>query len=249
MENNVLCYIDEGMMGILDDDFREELAELILLLLSKNVDNIINQLIYMDILTSRQNTPELKADVNDIMNKYYSADLKDMHGGIQQLLKVMIKHNIQLPREFVMIGRGMTLIEDTGMKLDPDFNAVTELKKLSKKIILQKYSPARLARVSSNYMLQIEHLAKDLPTTLNNMLLKLEEGNLSVKLKHESISEIMNQLSISLILSALIIGSSLAIMSDKGPKIFDVSILGLIGFVFSAALGIYLVIQFMLKEK
>lgn len=38
-------------------------------------------------------------------------------------------------------------------------------------------------------------------------------------------------------------------MSDKGPKLFDVSILGLIGFVFSAALGIYLVIQFMLKEK
>ena len=241
MENNVLCYIDEGMMGILDDDFREELAELILLLLSRNVDNIINQLIYMDILTPAQNTPELKADVNDIMNKYYGADLKDMHGGIQQLLKVMIKHNIQLPREFVMIGRGMALIEDTGMKLDPEFNAVTELKKLSRKIIFQKYSPNRLARVSSNYMLQIEHLAKDLPTTLNNMLSKLEEGNLSVKLKHESISEIMNQLSISLILSALIIGSSLAIISDKGPKLFDVSILGLIGFVFSAALGIYLV--------
>ena len=54
---------------------------------------------------------------------------------------------------------------------------------------------------------------------------------------------------ISLILSALLIGSSLAIISDKGPKLFDVSILGLIGFVFSAALGIYLVIQFMLKEK
>ncbi len=53
-----------------------------------------------------------------------------MHGGIQQLLKVMIKHNIQLPREFVMIGRGMALIEDTGMKLDPEFNAVTELKKI-----------------------------------------------------------------------------------------------------------------------
>ena len=248
MENNILCYIDEGMMGILNDDFREELAELILLLISGNVDNILNQLIYMDILTPAQNTPDLKADVNDLMNKYYSADLKDMHGGIQELLKVMIKNNIQLPKEFVMIGRGITLIEDTGMKLDPDFNAITELKKLSKKIIIQKYSPTRLARVSSNYMLQIEHLAKDLPTTLNNMISKLEEGNLSVKLKHESISEIMNQLSISLILSALIIGSSLAIMSNKGPKLFDVSILGLIGFVFSAALGIVLVIQFMIRD-
>ena len=37
-KRQVLCYIDEGMMGILDDDFREELAELILLLLSRNVD-------------------------------------------------------------------------------------------------------------------------------------------------------------------------------------------------------------------
>ncbi len=248
MDNNVVCYIDEGMMGILDDDFREELAELILLLLSRNIDNIINQLIYMDIVTPAQNTPELKADINDIMNRYYSADLKDMDGGLQDLLKVMIKHNITLPKEFVMIGRGMTLIEDTGMKLDPEFNAMTELRKLSKKIILQKYSPSRLARVSSNYMLQIEHLAKDLPTTLNNMLSKLEGGNLSVKLKHESISEIMNQLSISLILSALIIGSSLAIMADTGPKLLDVPILGLIGFVFSAALGIFLIIQFMLKE-
>lgn len=248
IENNVLCYIDTGMMGILDDDFREELAELILLLLSRNIDNIINQLIYMDILTPAQNTTELKADINDIMNKYYSADLKDMDGGLQDLLKVMIKHNIQLPREFVMIGRGMTLIEDTGIKLDPEFNAVTELRKLSKKIIIQKYGPRRLARVSSNYMLQIEHLAKDLPTTMNNMLLKLEEGNLSVKLKHESISELTNQLSISLILSALIIGSSLAILANKGPKLFDIPILGLIGFVFSAALGIYLVIQFMIGE-
>lgn len=248
MKNDVLCYIDEGMMGILDDDFREELAELILLLLSRNVDNIINQLIYMNILTSAQNTPDLKSDINDLMNKYYGADLKDMHGGIQQLLKVIIKHNIQLPKEFVMIGRGIALIEDTGIKLDPNFNAVTELKKLSKKIIIQKYSLTRLSKVTSNYMLQIEHLAKDLPITINNMLSKLEEGNLSVKLKHESISELTNQLSISLILSALIIGSSLAIMSDKGPKLFDMSLLGLIGFVFSAALGIYLVIQFMLKK-
>ena len=30
-------------------------------------------------------------------------------------------------------------------------------------------------------MLQIEHLAKDLPTTLNNMLSKLEEGNKKVE--------------------------------------------------------------------
>lgn len=72
-EDKKLCYIDEGMMGILDDDFRENLAELIILLINGNTDNIINQLIYMDIITVSQNTPDLKADINDLLNRYYGS--------------------------------------------------------------------------------------------------------------------------------------------------------------------------------
>lgn len=247
-EDNKLCYIDEGMMGILNDDFRENLAELIILLINGNTDNIINQLLYMDIITPSQNTPDLKADINDLLNLYYGADLKNMDGAMEDLLNVMVKNNVILPREFVMIGRGIALIEDTGKKLDPDFNAASELKKLSKKIIANKFSPSRLFKVTTNYLLEMEHLAKDLPNTINNTLSKIEDGDIEVKLKHEGMSELSNQLSISLILSAMIVGSSLAILADKGPKLFDMPIIGLVGFVFSAVLGAYLVIQYMISK-
>ena len=155
----------------------------------------------------------------------------------------MIKNHIVLPNEFVMIGRGIALIEDTGKKLDPNFNAATELKKLSRKIVINKYKPERLAKVSLNYLLQLEHLAKDLPDTINSTISKLEEGNIEVKLKHEGIGQLINQLSISLILSSLIIGSSLALITDVGPTLFGLPILGLVGFVFSAVLGGYLVLM------
>jgi len=238
-----------GMMGILDDDFRGNLAELILLLLNGNTDNILNHLIYMDIITPAQKTDELKADVNDLLNLYYGAELKNMDGAMEDLLNVMVKNNVVLPREFVMIGRGIALIEDTGRKLDPQFNAATEMKKLSNKIIINKLSPSRLLKVSTNYLLEIEHLAKDLPNTINSTLSKIENGNLSVKLNHEGISELANQLSVSLIISALIVGSSLAILADKGPTLFDIPILGLSGFLFSALLGAYLVIEYMIERE
>jgi len=45
-----------------------------------------------------------------------------------------------------------------------------------------------------------------------------------------------------LILSALLIGSSLAILADKGPKLFDISAIGFIGFVISAILALFVVI-------
>ncbi|MBQ8016734.1 MAG: AarF/ABC1/UbiB kinase family protein [Methanobrevibacter sp.] len=248
-EDNKLCYIDEGMMGILNETFKSNLAELILLLLSGNTDNIMNQLIYMGIITPAQNTPELKEDVNDLLNLYYGADLKNMDGLMEDLLNAMVKNNVILPREFVMIGRGIALIEDTGKKLNPKFNAATELKKLSNKIILNKYKPDRVAKTSLNYFLQLEHLAKDLPDTINKTISKLEEGELEVNLKHMGIGELTNQLSVSLIISAIIVGSSLAILADKGPTLFDIPIIGLFGFVFSAVLGAYLVIQYMIERE
>ena len=247
-ENKKLCYIDAGMMGILNEDFKENLAELILLLIGRNTNDIIKQLIYMDIITPLQNTDELKADMDNLLNRYYGAELKNMDGALEDLLNVMIKNNITLPREFVMIGRGIALIEETGKKLDPKFNAATELKKLSREIVINKYKPGRLARVSLNYLLQIEHLAKDLPDTINSTISKLEEGDIEVNLKHEGISELANQLSVALIVSALVMGSSLALLSDVGPRFYGFPILGLIGFIFSAALGGYLVIAYMLER-
>ena len=78
-ENNKICYIDLGMMGILSEGFKENLAELIMLLINGNADNILNQLIYMDIITPAQNTPELKEDIDDLMKKYYGNKLKNIN--------------------------------------------------------------------------------------------------------------------------------------------------------------------------
>ena len=247
-EDQKLCYIDAGMMGILNEDFKEDLAELILLLLSGNTNNIINQLIYMDIVSTSQNTLELRQDIDSLMNLYYGAELRNMDGAMEDLLNAMIKNNVVLPKEFVMIGRGIAIIEDTGKKLDPNFNAATELKKLSRKIITNKYKPKRLSRVGINYLLQLEHLAKGLPDTIRNTATKIEYGDLEIKLIHEEISQITNQLSVSLILSSMIIGSSLAIIGGAGPKIWDISAIGLIGFVFSAVLGAFLVIEYMIER-
>ena len=243
-----LCYIDLGMMGILSENFKETLAELILLLIGRNSNNIIKQLIYMDIITPAQNTDKLKTDLDDLLNLYYGAELRNMDGLLDDLLNVMVENNIALPREFVMIGRGIALIEDTGKKLDPTFNAAEELKKLSRKIVINKYKPERIAKSSINYLLQLEHLAKDLPDTINNTISKIENGKLEVNLKHLEVSELINQLSVSLILSALIIGSSLAMFIEKGYHIFGYPILGLIGFVVSGILGIYLIIQYMIER-
>lgn len=243
-----LAYIDWGMVGIISEEFKGNLAQMILILLSGDSKKLIKQLLYMKVITPEQNTEEFQEDVEDLLNKYLGVELDQMDGIFESLMNVMIKHNIVLPREFVMIGRGIILLEDTGNRLDPKFNLTTELEKFAKEMVGQKFSAGNLASGGLNYIVEIEHLLKDLPDRLNSTLDKVEKGDIEVNLNHTGLDDLKNQLSVSLIVSALIIGSSLAIIADKGPKIFDISAIGFIGFVFSAVLGIYIVLKYMIKK-
>lgn len=245
MDNNEVCFIDEGMMGTLDNNFKENIAELILLLINGNTDHLLNQFLYMGVINKEQRSSgKLKDDVEDLMNKYYGSDLKNMDGGFQDLINVMIENDVKLPREFVMIGRGLALIEETGKKLNPEFNTVKQLRKLSKRIIFNKYNPKRILEKGENYLLEIEHLAKNLPSRVDNLVTLLEKGEIKITLKHVNLEKLVHQLSVSIIIAGLLVGSSLTIMSNAGPKLFDMSIFGLVGFLFSGILGGYLVFKY-----
>ena len=242
-----LCYIDFGMMGVVNDTFRSNFAQLILLLLDGNSHHLINQLLYMNIISPEQNTDEFREDVDDLLNSYIGVDLDQMDGIFDNLMNVMINHNIILPREFIMIGRGILLIEDAGNRLDPHFNLTAELEEFAKKMIRTKFEPGNLVGGGFNYIVEIEHLLKDLPDRLNSTLDKVEKGELELNMNHTGLDDLKDQLSIALIVSALLVGSSIAILADKGPKVWDISAIGFFGFLFSAILGAYLVIKYIRK--
>ena len=225
-EEKKLCYLDLGMMGILNETFRSDLAQLILLLLGGNANSLV----------------ELRMDIEDLVNRYIGADLDQMDGVLEKLINTMIKHGVTLPREFVMIGRGVALIEDIGYNLDKDFN-------IGEALQVNKFNPVNVAKGSYDYLLDVEHLMKDLPDRINSTLTKVEKGEIKVNLELKGLTELKNQLSASLIISALIIGSSLAILSNSGPKMWDTSAIGLFGFLLSAVLGFYIVIKYVLLDK
>ena len=246
--DNKLCYIDFGMVGIVNDVFRANFAELVLLLLDGNSHHVINQLLYMNIITPEQNTHEFREDMDDLLNKYIGVDMEQMDGIFDDLINLMINHNIILPREFIMIGRGIMLIEEAGDKLDPHFNLTAELETFAKKMIKTKFAPGNLIGGGFNYIVEIEHLLKDLPDRLNSTLDKVEKGELELNMNHTGLDDLKDQLSIALIVSALLIGSSIAILADKGPKIWDISAIGFLGFVISAVLGIYIIYKVFRKN-
>ena len=59
----------------------------------------------------------------------------------------------------------------------------------------------------------------------------------------DEFDKMINRLSFSLIIAGMIVGSSIIINSNPGPKIHGISIIGVVGYIVSAILGLWLLIS------
>ena len=193
-DENAICYIDFGMMGSLDEDFRHDLAELMIYFSDRNIDGLINQLIRMDILNEKTEINVLKTDLNDLFSKYYGAELSRFNGIIEDLLFLMQKYDVRLPNEFVLMARGLSMIENIGLRLDPNIDVVELLKPFARKLMFQRYNPIRMAGNAKNSFFAFEHVLRGLPSLISKTMYKVEEGEVTVNIEVKHISQIANQI-------------------------------------------------------
>ena len=192
-EENAVCYIDFGMMGSLDEEFRQDLAELMIYFSDRNIDGLVNQLIRMDILNEKIDINLLKTDLNDLFAKYYGVELSRFNGIIEDLLFLMQKYDVRLPNEFVLMARGLSMVENIGLRLDPDIDVVSLLKPFARKLMVQRYNPFKWASNAKNSFFTFEHVLRGLPSLISKTMYKIEEGEVTVHIQVDQISEIVNQ--------------------------------------------------------
>ena len=255
LEDNVVCYIDFGMMGHIDHDFMQNLGELFVQVIDYKVDAIINQLIYMGIINDSVDRTILKRDIMDILDRYYGASLSDIHLGhiLSELaLPLITKYQARVPPEFTLIARAVSLIEEVAYSLDGEFDATAQFKPMVKKLLLQKFNPKNMADVFMDNMFELEHLVKNLPQNLNRLVAKVENGEIKVRYSEElseDIERTSNKLVVAIIIAALLLGSAWIIQINTGPMVGGMPILGFLGFAASGVLGVGLIIYILRYRK
>ncbi len=254
--NDTLAFVDFGMVGHLDDQLRADLAKLFIFISNWNLDAIIKQLTYMDILTEDMDIRTFKYDFMDLLDKYYDADLNDITGVLRELVNsdLLDKYNVSIPKELMLVIRTITMVEDIGLRLDPDFDTTKILKSYSVDLIINNSKPKQLLTNTTENIMEMEHLVHRLPRSLNKLISSMNEGKVKIALEYNELnkvishaSRITNQLSLTIITAALIIGSSLVMQTNKGILLLGYPFLGIIGFLFSMILGIAVVIMIIKK--
>jgi len=259
MEDEIIGFLDFGMMGKIDEESREKFINLFIAVLEYDSNKILAGMLALG-FTSQEtiDTRSLKMDIADLLAQYYDKTLKEIVLGefITQLAQISIKYHIKMPAELALLGKSLLTIEGIGLALDPDFNLTEIAKPYVEEIILERKNPQRLLANITSDLSEFYHLMVLIPRQLSKILKKMEESIFRLELQHQGLENLINaldkasnRLSYSLILVAIIIGSSLIMQTDKGPQFMGFPVIGILGYIISGILGLGLVIMILRSGK
>ena len=239
LEDNVVCYLDLGMMGFFDEEFKKNLSELMLLLVDQDIDGLINQLMYMDILDYDIETRTLKRDLNDLFGRYFGVELNRFDGILEELLSLMQDYGVILPNELVTMARGVSMVEAIAHNLDPDIDIFASIEPIAKQIARQRINPKQYLKGKKSNLILYEHMIQALPKLLTRTIHKIDNEELQFKFE----VDITDKVSIVALVCALIIGSSTV---SFGPMALGMPVISLIGYIMAIILGIIGIRKFVL---
>ena len=254
-----LCIIDWGMVGRLTEQDRFMLIEMLTAVVDKNSEALTN--IFLQICRARVKTVErnsLERGLLTLLDSYYALPIKDVDigGMLRSLLSLLREHNLRLPTDMVLMIKSLVTAEGSARLVFPELNVIEELRGSVHRLALERYKPGVVWRSLRNSFSSFLSLKRELPRQLLQIIEKIEAGELSFNFHLEKLEQLVNtlenasnRLTTGIIAGAIIMGSSMIITTGVGPFIFGLPALGVIGYLLSVVLGLWLVINILRKKK
>lgn len=229
--------IDFGMVGVVDAELREQLGILLLALTRKDPHRIASALMRVAQSSAPVNMRALTADMVPIVDLYAGRPLSDVPVGklIREILSVMRRRHLQLPRELSLLLKMVVMTEGMGVSLDPDFQLGEVIGPYAQRLVANRYSPAAIAHHLADAGVDALELATRFPGQLRRLQAMLDEGGPEVHLRAADLEPLVARLEsmaqrvvVGVLTAAVVRGVGELVTSDPGRKqSWEVPLLGL----------------------
>jgi ubiquinone biosynthesis protein len=259
MEDGRLCFLDWGMTGRITRDLRLRLIDLIQALIQKDSETILRLIPHLTSdVPSNINYNRLERDLLDLIDSYYDFSLKEIQIGelVLSLMNLLNEYRLRIRSDFALMSRAMLALEGLGKELAPNFNLIEEARILIAELVKERWSIRTLSEDLRTQGMNLFDLVQDLPARLQALFRKVDKGDLTFTFKHTGLSalnttleRISNRITFGIILAALIVGSSMIITTGVKPLLFGFPALGVVGYLVSGILGLWLIINILRKKR
>jgi ubiquinone biosynthesis protein len=249
-EAGAIGLVDFGAVGKLTDDDMTKLTRLFIDAAAENVDVLPRRLAALGVRYPREREQEFLAELREIYYRYYGASLSEIDPiqVIRESFQLIYAMNLQLPTRFILLDRAIATLGSVGVELYPDFNVFEVARPYARGLLLERFTPQRVARRAQRDAFRYAQVFADAPFQWHDFMEQVRDGQVEVGFVHKGLDDfleqtqrVFNRLVVALIVVGGLIGSSLiGVFATGGPHLLGVNLISVIGFCLSAVLGVWL---------
>jgi len=258
LANNIICFLDFGMMGRIHKEEREDFTDFVTSLATKNERKITDSALKLTAYDVDPDREALERDLMDLMDEQVYGRLGKLNMGrlFQKLMETVSTHGLTIKPNLYLMMKALGTIEGIAKMLDPGFNIMKQTEPFVRKIQEERMSPKRIAGDMVEVGTELIQLGREIPGEVRAIMKQAREGKLKIEFAHSGLEPLLNTYSrttnrmvFAIVLAALIIGSSLVVLSGIPPKWHDIPLVGIVGFIMAGVIGFSLLISIVRRRK
>ena len=239
LPENRIGLIDFGMVGMLTHTRRNQIVDLLHALTCMDEQALLQVLLDWS-GESVVDEDRLGYDVAELLQSYDDLQLKDVKiGPLLNDITALMRHNdLVLPSDLTLLFKTLITLEGLGQQLDPEFHMIDHVTPFVERIIHQRYTPQALWERGRKSVRETLEVLADVPRDVRHLLRDMRRGRVKIDLDLKRLDAFghqldrsSNRLTMGILTASLVIGSSIIMTVEGGPKLFGLPFFGLVGFL------------------
>lgn len=183
VDNPTYAMLDLGMVGRLSPRMRDLTVDVMVAAVRRDYDAVADALYQIGTPTKKVDKNAYRAEVAVLADRYLGKQLKDIElsAMIRDLVQGATKFGLEIPTDFLMVGKALMTVEGVGRQLDPELDVFDEVKPLFLDIVKKRYSPERLGSELLRRLERLGGATEAMPAQVQEVLEDLRLGRLSVR--------------------------------------------------------------------
>jgi ubiquinone biosynthesis protein len=225
LEGNKLGIIDFGIVGRLSQKSRDQLAFMVLSLMTEDYENLCYEYAELGTASAAIDFNEFQRKIRNALSPYMGLPLSKFNVGriLIEATRIATEFQIKVPGDWMLVFKAIVSIEGMGRTLDPDFDLLAISEDLLKEVFKKQHSLERIVKESTWALRDFAGLFKVLPRQIRWMLRKWARNDFALEVKSLELDALQKKIhvlgktvSLSLMVSFLVLSSSIALHFDMG---------------------------------
>ena len=191
-QNPRFIALDFGIMGQLSSEDQYYLAENFMAIFNRDYRRIAELHVQAGWMPAHIRIDELEAAARAVCEPYFTRPLSEISLAevLVKLFRTAQRYELTLQPQLILLQKTLLNIEGVGRQLDPEIDIWAVAKPVLEKILVERYSPQRLAGEFRKRLPEMITRAPDVPRLLHAWLQQQVEGKHELSMRSRDLAEL-----------------------------------------------------------